>query len=148
MSEQQAGTTAGRWNFRKRAAHAQRVNEHSGWAGSLHRLFGPRGEVWIGALALGLTATVAGITVKDALTARSKDKTGVRRILPLRWNDRTLVFPIEGTDTAGRHALFDVVVLTKDYGWTKGSTDELMRGDKKLTAEEIEHDVLAPQPFA
>ena len=145
MSEPHADTAAGRWNFRQGAARAQRLSDYSGRWGSLHRLFGPRGEVWIGALALALTATVAGITVKDALTSRSKDKTGVRRIMPLRWNDRTLVFPIEGTDTAGHHALFDVVVLTKDYGWSLGSTEELMRGDKKLTAEEIENDVLAPQ---
>ena len=56
-----------------------------------------------------------------------------------------MAFPIEGTDSSGHSALFDVVVLTKDYGWIKGSTSELERGETKLTAEDIENEVLAPQ---
>lgn len=120
-------------------------DENSGLSGWLRRLFGRGGEAWIGALALAFTLGVGGLIVKDAINAKYKDKTGVKRILPLRWNERTLVFPIEGADAAGRRALFDVVVLTKNYGWTLGSTEELERGSQKLTAEEIQDEVLAPQ---
>ena len=117
-----------------------------GWFGWLYNLFGSaKREVWIGSLALLFATAVFGVTIKDAVTSKYKDKTGVKRIIPTRWNERTMVFPIEGTDAAGHHALFDVVVLTKNYGWTLGSTEDLMKGNKQLTAEEIENEVLAPQ---
>ncbi|NOT72180.1 MAG: hypothetical protein HOP09_13175 [Hyphomicrobium sp.] len=106
---------------------------------------GARHEALIGTLALLFTAGVSGLVIKDALLAGSKDKSGLRRIIAKKWNERTMVFPIEGTDSAGRSALFDVVVLTKNYGWIKGSTTELERGDTKLTAEDVENEVLAPQ---
>ena len=130
---------------RTSTAAIETYDDYGGWGSWLYRFFGPRGEAWIGALALLFTTAVLGLTVKDAITSKYKDKTGVKRIIPTRWNERTMVFPIEGTDASGHHALFDVVVLTKDYGWTLGSTEELMKGDKTLTAEEIENDVLAPQ---
>ncbi len=123
-------------------ADADRAYNRGSW---LTRFFGHRQEAWIGALALLFSATVAGFVIKDAILSQFKDKTGLRTVVAKKWNDRTLVFPIDGTDSAGRHATFDVVVLTKDYGWVKGSTTELERGDRRLTAEDIETDVLAPQ---
>jgi hypothetical protein len=120
-------------------------DDHGAWYGWLYRLFGPRGEAWIGALALLFTTAVFGITIKEAINSKYKDKTGVQRIFAKRWNERTLAFPIEGTDAAGRRALFDVVVLTKNYGWVLGSTEELARGEQKLGPEDIETEILAPQ---
>lgn len=111
----------------------------------LRRLFGARWEAFIGILALAFALTIGGIVIRDAVLATSKDKSGLRRIIANKWNDRTLAFPIEGQDRAGRLALFDVVVLTKDYGWVKGSTTELERGETRLTAEDVENEVLAPQ---
>jgi len=113
--------------------------------GFLERLFGSRQETTIGLLALLFTLTIAALVAKDAYISKFKDKSGVVRILPKRWNERTLAFPIEGTDSAGRRALFDVVVLTKNYGWVLGSTTELERGDQRLTPRDIEEEVLAPQ---
>lgn len=117
----------------------------SGWAGWFNRFFGAGTETIIGALAIAFVATIAGLVIKDAIFSRFKDKSGVQRILAQRWNERTLVFPIEGTDAAGRRALFDVVVLTKNYGWVLGSTTELERGEQRLTPADIESEVLAPQ---
>jgi hypothetical protein len=102
-------------------------------------------DVVIGALILLFTAGVFGGVIRDAYYAIDKDKTGVRRILAHRWNDRTLVFPIEGTDRQGRRAGFDVVVLTKNYGWVRGSTNELEKDDRLLSPREIQDEVLAPQ---
>jgi hypothetical protein len=99
----------------------------------------------IGALILLFTVGVFGNVAWDAYISNSKDKTGVRRILAKRWNERTLVFPIEGADRAGRRALFDVVVLTKNYGWVRGSTTELEKDDQRLSPQEIQDEVLAPQ---
>ena len=126
-------------------AKGERGYSRAGWLDWLTGLFGPGHEGLVGALALLLTASVAGLVVKDAIVSLSKDKSGLQRIIAKRWNERTLAFPIDGTDKAGRHALFDVVVLTKNYGWIKGSTTELERGETKLTAEDIEKEVLAPQ---
>ncbi|MEQ1653634.1 MAG: hypothetical protein ABL897_14190 [Hyphomicrobium sp.] len=126
-------------------ANGERAYTRAGWFDWLYRLMGSRHEALIGTLALLFTAGVAGLIVKDAIFAGSKDKSGLRRIIAKKWNERTMAFPIEGTDSAGRSALFDVVVLTKDYGWIKGSTTELERGETKLSGEDIENEVLAPQ---
>ena len=121
-------------------------DEDHGWLGWAYRLFGGHTrEVLAGFLALSFATLTFGTVVKDAVMSKTKDKTGVKRIIPVRWNDRTLVFPIDGTDTNGRRALFDVVVLTKNYGWVLGSTEELARGDQKLGPEDIENEILAPQ---
>jgi len=106
---------------------------------------GGRSQTVVGALILLFTLGVFGFVGWDAYNSSTKDKTGVRRILAKRWNERTLVFPIEGTDRAGRRALFDVVVLTKNYGWVRGSTTELEKDDRRLSPEEIQDEVLAPQ---
>lgn len=99
----------------------------------------------IGAIILLFTAGVFANVAWDAYLSQDKDKTGVRRILAHRWNDRTLVFPIEGTDRQGRRAVFDMVVLRKNYGWVRGSTTELERDDRVLSPQEIQDEVLAPQ---
>ncbi len=102
-------------------------------------------DVVVGALILLFTVGVFGSVAWDAFHANTKDKTGVRRVIAKRWNDRTLVFPIEGQDRAGRRALFDVVVLTKNYGWVRGSTTELAKDDRRLSPQDIQEEVLAPQ---
>ncbi|HET6390133.1 hypothetical protein [Hyphomicrobium sp.] len=98
-----------------------------------------------GALILIFTLGVFGSVGWDAYNSAGKDKSGARRILAKRWNDRTLVFPIEGVDRAGRRAVFDVVVLTRNYGWVRGSTTELAKDDRRLSPQEIQDEVLAPQ---
>lgn len=107
--------------------------------------FGHGRESVIGVLIALFVAVVVGFVLKDALLANTKDKTGIRISQVQRWNERTLVFPIEGTDSSGRRALFDVVVLTKNYGWVHGSTDELERDGYRLNAQDINNEVLAPQ---
>ncbi|MGL4396000.1 MAG: hypothetical protein ACRCS9_05625 [Hyphomicrobium sp.] len=126
-------------------ADGERLHSRSGWFDWLYRLFGSRGEVIIGSLATLLAVGVFGFVVKDAILSKYKDKSGLTTVSVLRWNDRTLVFPIEGTDRQGRRALFDVVVLTKNYGWVRGSTTELERDETRLTPEDIQNEVLAPQ---
>ena len=124
---------------------AYEKDDRSGPFGFLAPLFGPRAEATIGALVILFVLGVFGTVIYDAVLANNKDKTGVRRIVAQRWNDRTLVFPVEGRDRDGRRALFDVVVLTKRYGWVRGSTNELERGDQRLSPIEIQEEVLAPQ---
>lgn len=113
-----------------------------GWLASF---FGDRINLAIGALAMLFTLGVFSTVAWDAYRSNYKDKTGVKRIIAKRWNERTLVFPVEGADRSGRRALFDVVVLTKDYGWVRGSTTELEKFDRRLSPDEIQTEVLAPQ---
>jgi hypothetical protein len=108
-------------------------------------LFGGKIESAIGILLMLFTSGVFGFVVKDAVFSNDKDKAGARHILAERWNERTLVFPIDGTDKAGRRVAFNVVVLTKDYGWVRGSTTELEKDGRRLSRDEIRSDVLAPQ---
>lgn len=127
---------------------AHRNGDHQnrgGWLDWIYRLFGSRTDVIIGAFSLLFVAGIGGVVIRDAIVGFSKDKSGLRTIKASRWNDRTLVFPIEGTDRNGRAALFDVVVLTKNYGWVRGSTTELERGETRLSASDIEREVLTPQ---
>ncbi|HVZ03528.1 hypothetical protein [Hyphomicrobium sp.] len=111
----------------------------------LAALFGGRSEVAIGVIIVLFTLGVFGVVARDAYFSNAKDKSGVKRVIAKRWNQRTLVFPIEGADKAGHRALFDVVVLTKDYGWVRGSTTELEKDDRRLSPQEIQQEVLDPQ---
>jgi hypothetical protein len=126
-------------------AKGEKAHNRAGWFDWLFRLFGARHEALIGILALLFTAGIGSLVIRDTILSGAKDKSGLRRIIAKKWNERTLVFPIDGTDKSGHSALFDVVVLTKDYGWVKGSTTELERGETRLSAEDIENEVLAPQ---
>ena len=126
MSEYQQGSRSGRFGW----------FSFFSWGGV---------QAVIGALILLFMVGVFGLVIRDAIASFSKDKTGVRRIMAHRWNERTLVFPIDGVDKSGRHAVFDVVVLTKDYGWVRGSTTELEKGERRLSPDEIQNEVLAPQ---
>ena len=119
-----------------------RKDSRSGWRGSL---FGGSMQTAIGVLVLLFTIGVFGFVIRDAIVSSSKDKTSAKRIIATRWNERTLVFPIEGVDKSNRHVVFDVVVLTKDYGWVRGSTTELEKGERRLSPDEIQNEVLAPQ---
>jgi hypothetical protein len=119
-----------------------RQDSRSGWRGSL---FGGSMQTAIGVLVLLFTIGVFGFVIRDAIVSSSKDKTGAKRIIATRWNERTLVFPIEGVDKSNRHVVFDVVVLSKDYGWVRGSTTELEKGERRLSPDEIQNEVLAPQ---
>lgn len=116
-----------------------------GLLGAFDRFFGRGLNTWVGLLALLFSVVVFGFVARDFYWSSITHKSGLERITALRWNERTLVFPISGRDSAGRRAVFEVVVLTKDYGWVRGSTTELERGERRLTADDIEREVLAPQ---
>jgi hypothetical protein len=62
-----------------------------------------------------------------------------------RWGSDTIVFPIDGVDSAGRRASFDFIVLPKRYAWAKGSADQLTRDGAVMTAAEIGDSVFQPE---
>lgn len=119
-------------------AHHQQPQRHSG-------LFGRGIERTIGLTALAFALIVGGFVVKDAVLASGKDKSGVKTSLVQRLGDNARAYSIEGYDNSGRYAMFDVVVLTKDYGWVLGSSEELEREGQRLTPADIEQRILAPR---
>jgi len=57
----------------------------------------------------------------------------------------TVVFPIQGVDAQGRKAAFDVLILTKDYNWVKGSTTEVVKGQQTLAEAELLAAIFLPE---
>lgn len=108
-------------------------------------LFGRGIERTIGLTTLAFIALITGFVIKDAVFANAKDKSGVKASLIQRIGDNARSYSIEGYDNQGRYALFDVVVLTKDYGWVQGSSDELERAGRRLSQRDIEDRILAPR---
>ncbi len=52
-------------------------------------------------------------------------------------SDTSILFPIEGRDKAGRLGKFDVVALTKKFGWVRKSTHELLRDSTVLSGPDV-----------
>lgn len=70
-------------------------------------------------------AAVAPDPVEPLVTVKSQE------------SDTSILFPIEGRDKAGRLGKFDVVVLTKKFGWVRKSTDQLVREGTVLAGTDV-----------
>jgi hypothetical protein len=69
--------------------------------------------------------------------AERPDRVRVVRTVETRQLDQTsLVYPLEGRDAAGRRVLFDLVVLSRDLAWARGSDRELTLGGQSLPEAE------------
>lgn len=62
-----------------------------------------------------------------------------------RWGDSSIVFPVDGIDEAGRKASFDVVVMTRDFTWVRGSSDQLARQGIALSEAQVGTEVLTAE---
>lgn len=69
---------------------------------------------------------------------------GSVRVATQQWGS-SVVYPIEGKDTAGKNAAFDVAVLPKDLTWVRGSTSELTLQGQPLPATDINTRVFTPE---
>lgn len=121
----------------------RRRRDPIGWFDWLRSLFGGPEEVIIGVAALAFSVGVTAVTIRDAYSSYVRYKPGKVAVDTTKWADNTTVYPIEGFDSQGRRALFDFVVMHKDYGWVRGSTTELSKGSRKLPATEIATDVFS-----
>ncbi len=73
---------------------------------------------------------------KVALTKSSAGKLKV---------EDAVFFRIEGKDKQGRAAAFDFIMLSKDYGWAKGSTSQIASGGKVIPNAEAANRIFAPK---
>lgn len=63
----------------------------------------------------------------------------------VRWAENALVFPIEGVDKAGRKANFDMVLISSDYAWARGSSDQLTKAGAPLSGAEVSAQIFRPE---
>ena len=54
-------------------------------------------------------------------------------------------FRIDGKDGQGQPATFDFIMLTNEFTWAKGSTSQVISGDKVIPEAEAAHRVLSQQ---
>ncbi|HRD76307.1 MAG TPA: hypothetical protein PK264_10250, partial [Hyphomicrobiaceae bacterium] len=73
----------------------------------------------------------------DAVDHQIRAKAMPPPVVMTRWDDNSVVFPITGFDKAGKRASFNVLLLTKEYAWVRGSTGELVKGGRVLAAGDV-----------
>lgn len=104
-------------------------------------------------VATALTATAAATTtavlvhnvVVNPMAAPFVPVEVAPLVEPVRQTRGTMIFEIEGHDTHGRRATFDVVVAKNRYLWVRGSSDELEKDGQVISGDEVMTDVLDRQ---
>jgi hypothetical protein len=61
-----------------------------------------------------------------------------------RWGG-SVVFPIEGKDSAGKHAAFDVAVLPKDLAWVSKSSSNLSLAGQQIPDDQLAEKLFTPE---
>ena len=87
--------------------------------------------------ALGIIGTAAGLTTKDAIDYNRRIAKNNVEVAAMRWGDHSSVYTVTGYDKAGRKALFDMLVLDKNYTWKRGSWQELEQDGETLAGSDI-----------
>ena len=135
------GTGDNEHDRRTGARVAYRWWERIDW---LRWLFSRGGEMAGRLFAAAVIAGTGAWTAWDAVDARSRGKFLLPRISAERLSPVTRAYTIQGTDEEGRRAEFDLIVADKSFVWARGSTDQLSRNDKPLSAQEIQSIIFDP----
>jgi hypothetical protein len=92
----------------------------------------------VASVSLGLgAAAIGGVAVLKPDLLWSWLRLGDVTVETERWGDNAIVYPIEGIDSAGRKARFDVVLLQKQFTWLWGSDQALARDSRLLSQAEV-----------
>jgi hypothetical protein len=118
---------------------AYRWWERIGW---MRWLFSRGGEMAGRLLAASVILGTTGWIVWDAYDARLRAKFLRPVISAERLSPVTHAYVIQGLDSQGRRADFDLIVADKTFTWEHGSTDKLTRNDHPLTADEVQSVIL------
>lgn len=59
--------------------------------------------------------------------------------------ENAFFFRIDGKDSQGQPATFDFIMLTNEFTWAKGSTSQVISGDRVIPEAEVAHRVLSQQ---
>jgi len=118
------------------------------WGSRAHwisTLFATRADVAATLAALSLIGGVGAVTVTDAVVSQGAREATKVAVAAQRVGENATLFGIEGRDEAGRRGTFDVVVLDKKFDWVKGSTTELVKDGRVLSAAEVMREVLGAE---
>lgn len=120
---------------------AYRWWERIGW---LRWLFSRGGEMAGRLFAAAVIAGTSGWIAWDTYDARLRNKFLRPIVAAERLSPATHAYVIQGLDTEGRRADFDLIVADKAFTWERGSTEQLARDDKPLTPDEVKNVILDP----
>lgn len=120
---------------------AYRWWERIGW---MRWLFSRGGEMAGRLFAAGVIASVGAWTAWDAYDARARSKFLRPLISAERLSPATHAYVIQGVDSAGRRADFDLIVADKAFTWERGSAERLARNNQPLTGDDVQSIILDP----
>ncbi len=112
-----------------------------GW---LNWLFSRGGEMAGRLFAASIIIGVGAWITWDAYDARLRSKFLRPVISAERLSPTTHAYVIQGIDTEGRRADFDLIVADKTFTWDRGSTERLTRDNTPLMADEVTSVILDP----
>ena len=87
----------------------------------------------------GAQALVAPAPVEPAVEAPVRKHAEKQKV------ENAYFFRIDGKDSQGQSATFDFIMLTNEFTWVKGSTSQVISGDKVIPEAEAAHRVLSQQ---
>ena len=125
---------------RKRAIWLFRIGRYGR---QLWSFFGTNaGAVTGSAVGTAMLAGVVSVTTPEVLGLKPReasvvDSGAARTVATKRWDETSLVYPLEGRDARGLRVLFDLVVLSRDLAWVRGSDKEISLAARTLPASEI-----------
>jgi len=143
------------WQTVKWYRRLSKINDWGNWLWSMFTTKAGAGVVAASVVSAGTVGTIA--VVKPELLSGWLRPAAVQAPPPVaaappavevtteRWAQSSVVFPVVGVDKAGRRATFDVVVLTKDYTWVRGSDSELAHTGRSLTEADVAAQVLSAE---
>jgi len=120
---------------RRHVAGAYRWWKRYDW---LRWLFSHGGENAGLLFAWTFVAGIAAWTVADTLNSRYQGKFLRPVVSAERLSPTTLAYLIQGSDSEGRRADFDLIVANKNFTWQRGATDKLERDGQPLSRQEID----------
>ena len=89
---------------------------------------------WWGAIVIALAILGSGIYYTQSKSHAAKEKI-----------ENAYVFRIDGKDAQSRAASFDLVILTDEYTWVKGSSTEVVSRGATIPADEAANRIFTPQ---
>ena len=123
-----------------------RVTSIGGWLQSAFGYLSGHSLASVGLVTLlgGLAVGLVALYRPELLSTWIRPK-WTETVATQKWSPSTVVFPIAGVDANGRQAAFEIVVLTKDYSWVHGSSDELALRGARLAEADIDLEVFRPE---
>jgi len=101
--------------------------------------------IWYASLYDKKPAPVAAAPVPALVVAPAPVEAPVKKHAEKQKVENAFFFRIDGKDSQGQPATFDFIMLTNEFTWAKGSTSQVISGDRVIPEAEAAHRVLSQQ---